>query len=327
MIHQWNYPRIKVVRLILTNWLMVTCLLLTTRHPTSAASSSVIGWYSVTVPAGNSSWTSALVCSDLYQSAVMTVTADLSDGKALVSFPAPGWTGGEFTKHYAEPMSGASAGLAIDVLSNTADTLKLDTTPAAAGISIGMTIVLRKHCTLAGLMPDGGGFLPFNDSLALFQSKGSQKLYFWNGANWYGSNGADSNDIIIRPAQGFVIQSNAIRTITLGRGEVCYVKSTPTQIKANGGVPNLLGALNPLETNTTLGALGITSSLQAFNDTIVTLNPGTLAQTGTFLSSGSFLINGNGQNANSTSLPAGTSFVINVDASKNINFAPVTVAP
>jgi hypothetical protein len=60
-----------------------------------------------------------------------------------------------------------------------------------------MTFVLRKHCTLIGLMPDGGGFLPFNDSIALFQSNGSQRLYFWNGANWYASNGTNSNEIII----------------------------------------------------------------------------------------------------------------------------------
>lgn len=325
--HKQNYPRVNSMRFNPAFWLLAACLLLTTTQPSSAATSSVVGWYSVTVPAGNSSWTCALVCADLYQSAAVTVTADPSDGKALVSFPAPGWTGGEFTKHYAEPMSGTSAGLALDVLSNTTDTLKLDTTPAAAGLTSGMTFVLRKHCTLIGLMPDGGGFLPFNDSIALFQSNGSQRLYFWNGANWYASNGANSNEIIIRPAQGFVIQSNAILTITLGKGEVCYVKSTPTKIRASGGVPNLVGALNPLGTTTTLGALGITSSLQPFNDSIVTLNPGTLAQTGTFLSTGSGLINGSGQNANNTSLPAGTSIVINVDASKNINLAPVTVAP
>ena len=315
-----------------TSWkpsigLTTATLLISALGQLSGATSSIVGWYSVSVPAGNSSWTCALVCSDLYQSAAVTVSADPADGKALVSFSAPGWTGGEFTSHYAEPLSGPSQGLAIDVLSNTNDTLKLDTTPVAAGLTSGMVFTLRKHCTLAGLMPDGGGFLPFNDSIALFQANGSQKLYFWNGINWYASNGTNANTVVIRPAQGFVIQANAALTITLGKGDAAYVKNTPTKIRATNGVPNLVGALNPLGTTTTLGALGITSSLQAFNDSIVTLNPGTLAQIGTFLSTGSNLINGSGQNANNTPLPAGTSVVINVDASKTITLAPITVAP
>ncbi len=291
-----------------------------------AASSSIVGWYQVTVPAGNSSWTCGLVCADLYQEAAASVSADV-DGKVLVSFSAPGWTGGEFTKHYVEPLSGTSSGLAFDVLSNTTDTLKLDTTLAASGLTNGTVLVLRKHATLGGLMPDGGGFLAFNDSIGLFNANGAQKLYFWNNTNWYDAITANTNDVVIRPGQGFIIQVNTGLTITLGKGEVAYVKTTPTKIRANARVTNLVGALNPLGTTTTLGSLGVTSSLQAFNDSVVTLNPGTLAQGGTFLSNGSNLINGLGQNANNTSLPAGTSIVINVDAAKTINLAPITVGP
>ncbi|MCX6858423.1 MAG: hypothetical protein NTV80_26395 [Verrucomicrobia bacterium] len=327
MKHIWHSVTLRRTSLNPVFWLVAACLLFTTTQPSSAATSSIVGWYSVTVPAGNSSWTCALVCADLYQSAAVTVSADPSDGKAILSFSAPGWTVGEFNRHYAEPLSGTSTGLAIDVLSNTTDTLKLDATPAGAGLTNGMVFVLRKHCTLGGLMPDGGGFLPFNDSIALFQPNGSQRLYFWNGANWYASNGANSNGVVIRPAQGFVIQANATLTLTLGKGDAAYVKGTPTRIRANSGVPNLIGALNPLGTTTTLGALGITGSLQPFNDSIVTLNAGTLAQTGTFLSTGSNLINGSGQNANNTALPAGTSIVISVDTSKDINLAPITIAP
>lgn len=316
-------------RKCLRHHLLLACLLLFMGSSARlfAGSSSIAGWYSVTVPQGNSSWTCGLVCADLYEGAAVTVTADPGDGKALVSFSSPGWAGGEFTKHHAEPLTGTSAGLAIDVLSNTTDTLKLDTTPAASGLTSGMTFVLRKHATLAGLMPDGGGFLAFNDSIGLFETNGAQKLYYWNGSNWYASNGDNANGVVIRPAQGFIFQVNTALTITLGKGEVAYVKSTPTKIRASSGVPNLVGALNPLGTTTTLGALGITSSLQVFNDSVVTLNPGTLAQTGTFLSNGSNLITGGGQNADSTALPAGTSIVINVDAAKTISLSPVPVAP
>ncbi|MBX7207349.1 MAG: hypothetical protein K1X78_03465 [Verrucomicrobiaceae bacterium] len=291
-----------------------------------AATSQIVGTYPVSVPAGNSAWVSGLVTADLYEGAAVTVTADF-DGKALVSFSAPGWTAGAFNRHYAEPQSGTSSGLAIDILSNTTDTLKLNTTPAAAGLTNGMIFVVRKHTTLGGLMPTGGGLAVMIDSLILFGTNGLQTSYFYNGAGWTDSFGTDSNNVIVRPAQGFVIHATSPLTITVGSGEVAYVKSTATRIRANANVPNLMGALNPLGTTTTLGSLGITSSMQAFNDSLVTLTPGTLAQGGTYLSNGANLINGLGQNSTSVTLPAGASVVINVNTAKNMVLAPVPVGP
>ena len=298
-------------------------------NPAQAATSSIVGFYHVNVPQGNSTWTCGLVCADLYTGPAVSVSADV-DGKALVTFSAPGWTGGELTKHYAEPQSGASQGLAIDVISNTADTLKLDATPAEAGLTNGMVFILRKHATLAGLFPDGGGFVPFNDTIGLLGSTGTQQIYFWNSVSstWIDAGNGDASQVIIRPGQGFVIQVGTAKTVTLGLGDVAFVKSTPTQVRAATGVPNLIGALNPLNSVTTLAGLGVTSSLAAFNDSLVTLDPGTLAQTGTFLSDGTNLIHSsNFANSNAVALPAGTSIVINVDATKNINLTPVTVAP
>ena len=304
----------------------VASLLISTASP--AATSGIVGFYQVPVPVGNSAWVCGLVTKDVYQAASVTVDTDV-DGKALVTFDAPGWTGGEFTLHYAEPASGTCAGLAIDILSNTTTTLKLDTTPAAAGLTNGRVFTVRKHTTIAGLFPDGGGFLPFTDSLSLFSSNGTQQSYFFNSINstWISALGANSNNVIIRPGQGMVLQLTNALTLTLGKGEVCHVKTTPTKIKANASVPNLIGALNPLGTTTTLSALGITSSLQAYNDSIVVLDPGSLAQTGTYLSNGTNLINGLGQNANGTSLPSGASVVINVDTAKNMALTPVTASP
>jgi hypothetical protein len=293
-----------------------------------AATSGIVGFYQVPIPAGNSAWVCGLVTKDVYQGASVTVSAD-GNGRAVVTFDAPGWTTNEFNLHYAEPASGTCAGLAIDILSNTDSSLTLDTTPAAAGLTSGMVFTVRKHATIAGLFPDGGGFLPFTDSLSIFSSNGTQQSYFFNSINstWINALGANSNNVIIRSGQGIVIQATNALTVTMGKGEVCHVKTTPTKIKANASVPNLIGALNPLGSTTTLGALGITSSLQAYNDSVVVLAPGSLSQTGTYLSNGSNLINGLGQNASSTSLPSGASVVINVDAAKNMALSPVSVSP
>ena len=295
-----------------------------------ASTSAIVGFYQIAVPSGNSAWVCGLVGADLYMGEAVTVTAD-TDGKALVQFSEPGWTPNAYNLHYAEPQSGICSGLAINVLSNTANTLKLDTTPAAAGLTSGMTFALRKHATLVGLLPDGGGFTHLSDTISLFGTNGLQTTYYFNNSTqqWITILGADASNVIVRPGQGFIIQMGTGKTITFGKGDICHLKTTPTKVRLTANVPNIVGAMNPLGgASTTLGSLGITSSLQAFNDSIVTLSPGALTQTGTYLSTGTFLVNsGTGQNSDSVPVAAGTGVVINVNASKNVTVAPVSVAP
>ena len=294
----------------------------------SGATSTIVGHYPISVPAGNSAWVSGLVCADVFEGAAVSVTAD-TDGKALVTFDSPGWVGTEFPLHYAEPQTGTASGLAVDILSTTASTLKLDVTPAEAGISAGMVFIVRKHVTLAGILPTGGGLIPFSDSISLITGPGTQASYFYHGTSqkWITAQGADANNVKIRPGQGLIIQAGSAVTLVIGRGEACYVKATPTRVRLSAGVSNLVGALNPLGSTTTLGALGLTSGLQPFNDSLVVLNPGPLSQSGTYLSNGANLINSGGQNANGTALPTGASVVVNVDTAKSMVLAPVQVAP
>ncbi len=293
-----------------------------------ASTSGIVGFYNLPLPAGNSAWVCGLVTTDSYQGAAASVTAD-TDGLALVQFSSPGWTVNEFNLHYAEPQSGAAAGLAIDILSNTSDTLKLNSTPAAAGLSSGMVFIVRKHATLAGLLPDGAGLVPLADSVSIFSAAGVQSTYTWNNfsSRWINGFGQNANNTVIRPGQGMGFQVSSAITITLGKGEVCHVKTTATKVKVNGNSVNLVGPLNPLGGTTTLSGLGMTSSMGTFSDSIVTLAQGTLNPSGTYLSNGSNLINGFGQNANNTSLPAGASVVVNVGSTKNISLAPVTPSP
>ena len=292
------------------------------------ATTAVVGVYPVPLPAGNSAWVCGLVAADDFTGQAAAITTD-TDGKALVTFSGANWVPGTFSLHYAEPQSGTGAGLALDILSHTADTLKLNTTPAAGGLAGGMTFIVRKHVTLGGLLPDGGGFVPFTDSISLFGSNGLQSSYFFNNISgrWINGAGVDSNAVVIRPGQGFIIQVTNPLTLMLGRGEICHVKTSPTRIAVSVGAPNLVGPLNPLGTSTTLGSLGITGSMQAFNDSMVVLAPGSLDQSGTYLSTGTGLVNGAGQPSNNVLLPTGAGVVINVDTSKTVSLNPVTVSP
>lgn len=294
----------------------------------SAATSGIVGFYNITVPSGNSAWVCGLVTDNSYEGAAVAVSADV-DGKALVQFSAPGWTVNEFNLHYAEPQSGASSGLAMDVLSNTADTLKLNV--PAAQVSAGMVFVVRKHSTLGGMLPDGGGFQAFVDSIAL-HGTGGHRTYIFNSftQTWVTlSGGVNSNNVIVRPGEGFVIQMVTGKTVMLGKGEVCHLKTTPTKIVVHPNVVNLIGQMNPLSgLNTTLNSLGLAGTMAAFQDAVIPLTPGSLSQGGTFVSTGSGLVNlSNGQQGSAVTVGAGAGVVLTTSMQKTVQLTPVSVTP
>jgi hypothetical protein len=294
-----------------------------------SATSAVVGFYSVSVPVGNSPWVCGLVTADLYQSEIQSVTAD-TDGRALVTFDNPGWTAGAFNLHYAEPLSGSAAGLAIDIVSNTVSTIKLNATPTEAGLSAGVVMVIRKHATLGSLFPNGAGFASLDDSVSLRDTAGKQNTYLWNGitSKWISGTINDANNVTVRPGQGMVIQVSAAKTIVLGNGEVCHVKTTPTRVKviANNKI-NFVGPLNPTASDYTLGTLTLASAMTPLDDSLVILKPGSLKQDGTYLSYQGNFINGVGNNANSTVVPAGSSFILNVSSAKTVSLPATTVSP
>ena len=305
---------------------ITTCLLLATWS--AAATSDIVGFYPITLPQGNSSWVCGLVAKDDFVGTISAVSTDGS-GRAVLTFQGVDWAPGTFPTHCAEPQSGVCAGLAFDVVSHSPTTLTLSTTPAAGGLTTGVSLNVRRHCTLGTLLPDGGGLAPLVDSISLFSSTGSQTPYFFNATfnRWVDGEGNDKNNVIIPPGRGMVIYSSQPRTLMFGHGEVCYVKTSPTKVAVAAGVPNIVGPINPISANTTLGALGLTGTLQIFNDSVVILDPGALNQRGTYLFTGTSLIDGRGQNANNVVLPTGAGMVINVDTAKNINLNPVQVQP
>jgi hypothetical protein len=293
-----------------------------------AATSGAVGFYHLNVPSGNSAWVCGLVSADVHRGAVTAVAAD-SDGKALVSFASPGWAAGSFVRHYAEPLSGPVSGLAVDVLSNTADTLKLDMTPAALGLSAGAVVVVRKHVTLGLLFADGGGLEPFGDTVGIISSAGTQSGYLWSDVSntWINGLGVNANNTVIRPGQGIVIQVGTAKTLLFGMGEICHVKTTPTRVIARPAMPNFLGPVNPTGSGFTLGALGFTSVFDEYNDGVALLTPGTLAQSGGYLSNGTIMINGLGSDASAVPLMPAASFVVGMNAQKTLLLPATVVSP
>jgi hypothetical protein len=288
-----------------------------------AATSGIVGYYPLTLPAGNSCWVCGLVTADEYQSAITGVTADV-DGKALITFSAPGWTPGQFSLHYAEPLSGIREGLAIDILSNTADTLKLDITPTESGITAGMVFVVRKHATLIGLFPAAAGFTTGEDTIGIVGVDGTQKVYLWRGSpgRWTNALNQNLNNTVVRPAQGMLMQVGTAKTITLGAGEACHVKTGKTQVKLLPSIANLVGSLDPLNNDTTLEGLGVRTGFTVGADTLVVLQPGTLARSHAFSNNGTNWINALRRNSNTYPVLSGAGVVVGVSSVKYLEIPP-----
>jgi hypothetical protein len=141
----------------------------------------------------------------------------------------------------------------LDIISNTQTAIVVNGTLPAAPSQV--TVAIRKHATLSTIFPQGGGTDPNNgkglareaDYITLYFSDGSLEQYIFNPDNtWSTTGGTPSNDVVIYPCQGFQVTCGAPTELTVGGGDVSYVKSTPTQIPLYVTGVNLVGLLNPV---------------------------------------------------------------------------------
>ncbi len=249
----------------------------------------VIGYYRVDVPAGQSAWVCGLVTMTEFQAQATSVApgVPLADGTptSVITQSAANWSA-PFPLHYVEILSaGAAQGAVLDIVGSTATTVRV-----RGAISGTPVFCIRKHATLATIFKGLGGMVDFQDSLTLYNSDNSLSSYFpAGGGNWVAEDFfTPANDTVIYPGQGFILSSTPDTVITIGGGEVAYVKSGPTQVPVYRGQTNVVGPITPLVAtspadplygltststvaggNLTLGSLGLTNSgLEEFVDSI-----------------------------------------------------------
>jgi hypothetical protein len=280
-------------------------------------SSPILGFYKFTAPAGNTAWSAGLVTKTDFQSKATSVAS--GSPNSTITQAAPAWTAGTvFNLHYVEflddpatPAAEPWTGLILDIVSNTDSTLAVKGTFASfAGLGATPLYAIRKHATLGTLFANGAGLNAFGDVVTLFQSDGSLLQSLYNGAGGF-VNASDfvtpTTNAIVYPGQGWVLTTSAPTEITIGGGEVAYVKSTPTKVpifSAPAGVINLLGPVTPLVATNPLdplfpstvpmsqtGILG--SSLSAFSDLVtVYKTDGSILTNAVYITDGVNVIDG-----------------------------------
>lgn len=280
----------------------------------TSSSTPIIGYYKFDVPAGQSAWVCGFVTKKDFQSQATSVApgANMPDGTptTVITQNGAGWANNAFPLHYVEIISaGSTQGLVMDVVSNTATTVRV-----RGAVTGTPTYCIRKHATLKGIFQDVGALVAFTDSVTVYNSNNTLSTYLptGTGGNWVADDFVTpANDAIIYPGQGFIIASSSNTVITTGGGEVSYVKTGPTKVPVYRKQTNFVGHISPLVATqpadplynvtatptvaggvVTLGTIGVTTSgLEEFVDTITLFTQGGgLNPSGTYLVGGGNVI-------------------------------------
>ncbi|MEM9478343.1 MAG: hypothetical protein AAGA58_01635 [Verrucomicrobiota bacterium] len=211
-----------------------------------------MGYYSTTVPAGNSLLVPALVTANDFCGAMTGLVS--GSPTSTINQTGAGWTPGQFDNHYVEITESGSAweGLVLDIVSNGTDSVVISGDTGASGFNLNgdEQYCIRRHATLGTLFPGGGGFQGFTDILIRYDSDGSPAIFLWDSNNnrWSNANfNENEDDEIVYPGQGLLLVVLTSKTITIGGNDVSTVKTNRTMVNIYGNqVVNLVGLMNPL---------------------------------------------------------------------------------
>jgi hypothetical protein len=305
----------------------------------TSSSTPVIGYYKIDVPTGKSMWNCAFVTKKEFQGAATSSAP--SGGNTEITQTGATWTAGAFNLHYVELLSGSSAGLILDVVSNTASTVTVE---GAVAIPAGTSYCIRKHSTVGSIFKTAG-LGPFEDEVLIFDDNGLAHKYLFDDT--VGSEQmvdavsfTNKDNDIVYPGQAFVLTIGPAKTLTFGGNEVSYVKTGPTRIPLYQNVSNLVGLMDPVVASNplvatqpnerhTIGTVGLKESqLDAFQDEIALfgLVNGSFARTGVFYYDDTppgFIVDGVGNDVGGTvNIPNGTGFLVKPLASDKTYVQP-----
>lgn len=229
--------------------LLASTMLAQVASAQTSSSTPVIGYYKQDFPsAGVYAVSVGFTAKKDFQGA-LTSTAVIAGETEITQSGASFPTSPGFGNHYVEILSGPNTGLILDIVSNTATTIRVSGTPTLAA---GTTYCVRKHVTLGSLLNDGAGVVAGEDLVIVLDSNGNEVNALYDGAGvWSDATTlADLSDYVLYPGQGFLYLPSDTRTLTIGGGDISYVKSGDTRVSLVSGVPTLVGLINPLVANT-----------------------------------------------------------------------------
>jgi hypothetical protein len=156
------------------------------------------------------------------------------------------------SSHYVEILSDGNAsheGMILDITVNAAGSVSAIVPAGFVAGPSGFSYAIRKHATLGTLLGAGSGVSLNEDLVTFFDSAGNEVVAVSTADGvWANANLAtqDLTNTVLYPGQGFLYTAADVRTVTIGGGEVSYVKNGPTRMSLTSGVPSIVGLPSPL---------------------------------------------------------------------------------
>ena len=261
-----------------------------------AATSGVVGFSTLSLPAGFAFVVPTLVSSSSFQgSAVIS-----SDGLTITPTTAPSWAVGVFNassftlptpnypKFYAEIVSGANEGLVLDISSNSATSLTMSSAVNPSGLrGTTVQIAIRQHVTLDKITEGATGLSAGTDGVNVFKADGSMSTRFFDGASWIAEDfTSPAGHTVIYPGTGIALNvAGAVSFNFMGE-----VKPTKTQVPLYAATTNIVGPLNPAAA-TKFFSSGLGTVLAAGTDGVNSFSTdGNLSIVGTYFSDGTNML-------------------------------------
>ena len=263
------------------------------------ATSGIVGFSSLSCPAGTTLIVPTLVNSSVFQGQA----AISSDGLSVTPTTAPAWTTGVYSKttfgggapnypkYYAEVVAGANEGQIFDIDSNSSTALTLiSAVPTTLGLrGTTVQVAIRQHMTLDKMVQGATGLTAFADAVSIFNPNGTQTGRNYDGTSWLDESFNFSvGHTVIYPGTGLVFTAASPVTFTV-MGEV---KPTKTKVPMYAGATNIVGPVNPASA-TPLYGNSIASVLAAYADGVNAFSAtGDMSIVGSYASDGTSILDG-----------------------------------
>ncbi len=218
-----------------------------------AVTTSVVGYTSTTLPAGNSLFAPAFVNPTSAAGVLSGVSAGETSSLTVSGLSSGAFDeGANFPLYYVEILNDTNLsdsidteGLILDIISNTESSVTVGADVSGLGLVGDEQYVIRKHLTLTDLTDGATGLSNF-DGATIYNASapGSVDSYLYNGGVWQEFDGAfvDRPNVVIYPGTGFVFSLQGSVTLVVD-GEV---KETATQVPLYANQPNFVGVMKPL---------------------------------------------------------------------------------
>ncbi|MEM1222349.1 MAG: hypothetical protein AAGH40_06260 [Verrucomicrobiota bacterium] len=217
-------------------------------HSATAVETDPVGYVTTDLPAGASLIGTPLTNDIQFSGLSGSVSGSTVNLSGLGTIESPA---------YLLVLSGTDVGELSSIVSSTSSSVTLE--QQLNGLAEGDSVRIISHFTLSDLYEASGSTISDNSSVSVYNSSGTVETYTIFSGSWFDSSFAASDNVIIFPGEGFVINLQSATSFTF----VGNVNTAPFKLPVTSGVVNIVSSENP---STPTGQDSIGAALNGLGD-------------------------------------------------------------